>query len=210
MVSMLHGVTLSKKGSSRSYHRGNTGPDALAISCDLLHKYGLAGVTVAAVAEALGVSRAAVARQYPTRDALVRAIAERAIESLGVQLMRASKKLKTAEAVERGTGMGRAYLSWARDNPHEYALVFSTPPPESAPPRSFYEESGQAVPLAFGAGLPQWTGDAAANPAFTVWALLHGLATLLTSGPLADLNNESKDRLIQATLERLSEFTNRS
>lgn len=207
---MLQGVTLVKNRSPRSYHRGNTGPDALAVGRNLLHRHGLAGVTVAAVADSLGVSRAAVARQYPTRDALVRAIADAAITSLGEHLMRASKKLTTVQPVERSEGMGRAYLEWARDNPHEYALVFSTPPPESARPRSFYEESGEAVPPAFGAGLPPWTGDAAMNPAFTVWALLHGLATLLTSGPLADLNDESKERLIRATLQRLSQFTGRT
>ena len=52
-------------------------------------------------------------------------------------------------------------------------------------------------------GLPPWHGDPAANPAFTRWALLHGLACLLVDGPLQNLEPSAKERIINASLQRL-------
>lgn len=197
---------VKKQGLERPYHRGNTGPDALAAGIKLLHDGGIQAVTTIAVAENIGASRAAVARVFPTRSSLLGKIAEEAIASLGNELAVAAKTIPSLPGKERGKVMGRTYLNWARKNPNEYALLFTTRPPKSKKPRALKEESGIDVPKAFGMGLPPWDGDPAENPAFTVWALLHGLSTLITNGPLTDLDSKTKDRLVEATLMQVSDF----
>ena len=56
----------------RAYHRGNTGRDALSEARRLLHDEGPQAVTTTAVADALGVSRMAISRFYPTTAKLRR------------------------------------------------------------------------------------------------------------------------------------------
>jgi AcrR family transcriptional regulator len=202
------GPAIARAARVRPYHRGNTGPDALAAARRLLHEQGVRAVTTVAVARTIGTSRAAVARIYPTRGALIGRLAADAVGSLGTTLGTAAAAARELPPTERGAAIGRAYLGWARANPHEYALLFTTRPPgsERSPRRGLHEEHGGTVPPAFGAGMPPWTGDPARNPAFATWALLHGIATLLTSGPLADLDDASAARVADGVLDRLADL----
>ncbi len=192
---------MGKHEEPRRYHRGNTRVDAVAAGHALLAAGGIEAVTTVAVAARLEVSRAAVARVFPSITDLHAVLAADCLLLLGKTLAEADDRHRLDPPEVRWAAIGRAYLHWSRAHPHEYALVFRRGAPGE--PRPLFEESGQEVPDAFGIGLPPWTGDPAANPAFTRWALLHGLATLFTEGPLQDLDAPSAERVIEATLAQL-------
>lgn len=178
----------------RAYHRGNTGRDALREARRLLHDEGPRAVTTTTVADALGVSRMAISRFYPTTASLLDAVSQASLVDLGEHLVQG-----IAEAPKEPHAMAHAYLDWALNNPHEYKLIFGTAP--TTPPRPLFEESGQDVPGAFDFGLPSWDGDPARNPAFFRWVVMHGLAMLLGNGPLADLEPEAKARVQAGVLD---------
>ena len=189
-------------GRARSgYHRGNTRADAIAAGHALLASEGIAGITTVAVASQLDVSRAAVARVFPSITDLHRVLAEDCVVMLGKALAEADDRHRVDAPEVRWMAIGQAYLDWSREHPHEYALVFRAGAPGE--PRPLMEETGVPVPDAFGMGLPPRSGDPATHPAFTRWALLHGLATLLNEGPLQDLDTQTADRLVAATLAQL-------
>ena len=192
---------MGKREQRRPYHRGNTRADAIAAGHALLSTGGIEAVTTVAVAARLEVSRSAVARVFPSITDLHAVLAADCVLFLGKALAEADDRHRLDPPEVRWAAIGRAYLHWSRAHPHEYALVFRRG--ESGTPRPLFEESGQEVPDAFGMGLPPWTGDPAENPAFTRWALLHGLSTLLTEGPLQDLDASSAERVIEATLAQL-------
>ncbi len=188
-------------GVRATYHRGNTRSDAIAAGHALLSAGGVEAVTTVAVAARLNVSRAAVARAFPSISDLHAVLAEDCVRLLGKDLAQAEDAYRFAEPQARWAAIAHAYLAWSRSHPHEYALVFRTP--SSGEARPLFEESGEPVPDAFELGLPPWDGDPAENPAFARWALLHGLATLLNEGPLHDLDAQSADRVVNAAVAQL-------
>jgi AcrR family transcriptional regulator len=92
-------------------------------------------LSLRAVARELGMVSSALYRYYPSRDELLTALIIDAYDSLGA----------AAEAAVAGTGTGagagpgsvrerwraccRAVRDWARQRPHEYALIYGSPVP---------------------------------------------------------------------------------
>lgn len=162
------------------YHHGDLKKALLAAALDIVESSGVEALTLRAVAAKLGVSHAAPVYHFRTKADLVSALAEQ-----GFQLF-ADALEASAEGPDEGRllRVGRAYLSFARQHPNHYRVMFG---PELVglvvPSAGFSAASERALSvLRLSAGDPPeagWLGERA----LFAWSLVHGLVTLRT-GPL--------------------------
>ena len=107
-----------------------------ATASEHLARSGAPGLSLRAVARDLGLVSSALYRYFPSRDALLTALIVDAYDAVGEVAEGAD-----AAAVAGGADPGarwlevcRAVRRWARDAPHEYALVYGTPVPGYSAP----------------------------------------------------------------------------
>ena len=166
----------------RGYHHGNLRDALVDAALDLIVRHGLAGLTFAEVARAVGVSAAAPYRHFRDLDDLIAEIARRGFGRFTHELEAAwdAGRPHPVTAIEN---CGRAYLRFARREPAVYAAMFDPGLPVATDPAL-----GEASALAFGvlrraaetaaATVPQARRPPATMLALHVWALSHGVATL--------------------------------
>jgi AcrR family transcriptional regulator len=105
------------------YHHGQLRAAMVEAAVQLLRERGAEHVTVREAARRAGVSSGAPFRHFPTRAALMTAVAEEALRRF-----RAEIDLRMAEAADddplvRLSALARAYLSWAVANPTFFAIL---------------------------------------------------------------------------------------
>ncbi len=97
---------------------------------------GAARLSLRAVARQLGMASSAIYRYFPSRDDLLTALIVDAYDAVGAA---AEQALGSAgehpDPVARWCEVCRAVRGWARDHPHEYALIYGSPVPGYAAPR---------------------------------------------------------------------------
>jgi AcrR family transcriptional regulator len=115
---------------------------------------GATGLSLRAVARELGMVSSAVYRYFPSRDELLTRLIIDGYEAIGAAAEAADDPV--APPAERWLAVCRAVRRWARDHPHEYALLYGSPVPGYSAPRD-------TVPAAVrvGAVLGGILGDAA-------------------------------------------------
>ena len=179
---------------ARGYHHGNLKEALLQAALDLIAQKGPAGFTFAEAARSAGVSPAAPYRHFRDRDELLASIAQRGFEQFEARLTAAwdDGRPDTMTAFER---MGRAYLTFARDDPASYSAMFESGlPAERYPGLAVAGERAFAVIRAAAERLAALTPPGATRPpammmALHIWSLSHGVASLFARG------DESRRRL---------------
>ncbi|MBK8802473.1 MAG: TetR/AcrR family transcriptional regulator [Fibrobacteres bacterium] len=106
------------------YHHGDLKNAILEASLELIKTSGLEAITLRAVATKLGVSHAAQNHHFPTRGALLGALAEQGFERFAATLESALEPSSSDPNEDRLLRVGRAYLNFARENPQHYRLLF--------------------------------------------------------------------------------------
>ncbi|MEW2353916.1 TetR/AcrR family transcriptional regulator [Spirillospora sp. NPDC029432] len=110
-----------------------------------LRASGAQGLSLRAVARELGMVSSALYRYFPSRDELLTALIIDAYDALGARIEAAA-----------GTGGGfrerwraccAAVRDWAREHPHEYALVYGSPVPGYQAPEATIAPASR-VPVA--------------------------------------------------------------
>ena len=166
----------------RGYHHGNLREALIEAAVALVAERGVAGVTLADVARAVGVSPAAPYRHFSDLDAVMSEVARRGFERFHDALEAAwnGGRPDPMQAIEN---CGRAYLAFARADAPTYAIMFDPAPAIAADPalkdastRAF-GVLRRAAELA-AASVPQGQRPPAMMMALHVWALSHGVATL--------------------------------
>lgn len=155
----------------------------IAAATELVDEVGDAErVSVRAIARRAGVSPTALYLHFPDREALVDAAVDAGFAAFNRALMTAAAGSGTESQPERLVAMGLAYLDFAERQPALYAVLFSARRPVSRPaPAATGVDRDQAL-----AGLvallqavdPALDDARAREVALTVWAGLHGFATL--------------------------------
>jgi AcrR family transcriptional regulator len=108
---------------------------------------GADGLSLRAVARALGMVSSALYRYYPSRDDLLTALIIDAYNALGDAAEQAIAA-PAADARARWTATCNAIRDWARANPYEYALIYGSPVPGYRAPEATIGPAAR-VPLAF-------------------------------------------------------------
>jgi AcrR family transcriptional regulator len=139
-------------------------------------------VTMRAVAERVGVTATALYRHFADKETLLREVAGEGSRLLGSHLFRA---LEAPTPLARLRSTADAYLDFALAQPQAYRALFDAPPDDDASPVALQQGAVRRflrdrVREAMDAGdLAEGDPD---GTALTLWALVHGLATLHFAG----------------------------
>jgi AcrR family transcriptional regulator len=176
--------------AERGYHHGNLKEALLQAALDLIAQKGPGGFTFAEAARSAGVSPAAPYRHFRDRDDLLSSIAERGFAQFETALATAwdEGRPDTITAFER---LGRAYLTFARDEPAFYSAMFESGLPMDANPAlQAASERAFAVIRATAERLAALAPPGTARPpalmiALHIWSMSHGIASLFSRGDAA-------------------------
>ncbi|KRF30775.1 TetR/AcrR family transcriptional regulator [Yonghaparkia sp. Soil809] len=161
------------------YHHGDLARALADTGLAIARAEGAAGLSVRGIAKQLGVSPMAAYRHYPSADALLAVVSQRAREEFAQQI---ADRPDVAEGapLDRLRALGAAYVEIALDDPELFSAAFL--PVSIAPPRP---DSPSGWEL-YRAVLPA-TDAATLQAQFTfAWSTVHGLAVLLGSGRYSD------------------------
>jgi AcrR family transcriptional regulator len=178
--------TRQDPGERRGYHHGNLREALIEAARNLIAQKGPAGFTFADAARSAGVSSAAPYRHYRDRDALMADVARRGFELFEAQLDQAWSKGRP-EPLKAFENVGRAYLSFARNEPAYYSAMFEAGVAlDSDAGLRQASERAFAVLRHASEALAARAPDAARPPALMmslhIWALSHGIASLFARG----------------------------
>ncbi|MCF1743904.1 TetR/AcrR family transcriptional regulator [Paradevosia shaoguanensis] len=163
----------------------------------LLTEGGADSLGLREVARAVGVSASAPYRHFENRQALLAAVAREGFLRLAAALDAAGRDVPDAQRLET---MGAAYLSFARENPQLFRLMFSPEVSKDANPELMLAASTAYGSLAALAGVE--SPEAKREATVATWALVHGLSVLLLDDQVR-LNDEAdRDRLVVRILSR--------
>ena len=176
-----------KRARPRAYHHGDLKAALVEAAVEILHREGLEGLTLRAVARKAGVSQAAPYRHFPDRRALMAAVAERGFQRMQQAML---------EGMSGGQGrlglkaVAIAYVRFARENPQEYRLMFGSELANTDDLPSL-RDTGRSVLgfVAEGIGQLQKAGLVGEGDpklmAAATWSALHGLSMLILDGQTA-------------------------
>jgi len=192
--------------AKRTYHHGDLRRALLDAAWRLVAEKGLAALTLREVARAAGVSHAAPYHHFPTRTALLDALAEEGFAGLDRAMAEAKAGPAAGGPAEVGqtprpvdgadvmVRIGRAYVDFACAHPEQLQVMFRPRHHESEgpPPPALAEIGAQAYGhLADGVRVCQAQGLAPAGDpnelALSAWSLVHGFASLWSQGQLGAL-----------------------
>ena len=105
-----------------SYHHGNLRQALIEAALALATRHGPERVSVREAARLAGVSSGAPFRHFPSRRALMTAVAEQATEHLQVEVRR-SIRPRDRSGHQRLQALGRGYLRWAEAHPAHFRIV---------------------------------------------------------------------------------------
>jgi AcrR family transcriptional regulator len=175
----------------------------LVVGRDAYLELGLRRFSLRDVARRVGVSAAAVYRYYPSKEALLDAIAAKGFETFGSHLVHA---LRARTPRARLLATGDRYLAFALSNPQDYRVIFmgdgasceAPATPTAAPTVQVLvdrvRECVHAKVLARGDEVER---------ALSIWAFVHGLASLRLAGHLGALGDDpGVARVYRRALER--------
>lgn len=188
------------------YHHGNLRQALIDAALETLARDGAEAVTLRALARATGVSHAAPARHFPTRDALFAAIAEHGFTALTAAVSHARQE--PAEPMQHMRAMALAHLTWAVANPALYGAMRNPEVMRHATPAlravvaDFARVQMEFVQRARATG---WRSDETAGTTMmSVVAGLTGLGTLLTDPFFREIGAQMMaDQTPAALIDRL-------
>jgi len=138
----------------------------------LLESHGEAGLSMQAIAEAVGVRAPSLYKRYKDRTDLLSAAAREALRELAELMNDPNGGSETYESLER---MGHLYRKFAKKNPRTYSLIFS----EVLAAREDLLPARQAAAEPMLALLSQVVGKEAALPAGRMLvSYLHGFLSM--------------------------------
>ncbi len=119
--------------------RNATVAEIKRLAWDQIATGGPAALSLRALSRQMGMTGSAIYRYFSGREALLTALITDGFASLADALEAAEAGLDDeVDAAERWLGTARAYRSWAKAHPTEYALIFGTRSPH-------VEDPGEAV-----------------------------------------------------------------
>ena len=107
----------------KPYHHGRLREALIEATLQLLEEGGPESVTVREAGKRAGVSSGAPFRHFPTRTALLTAVAEQAMGRFRVEIDTALAEADADDPLARFRAIGTAYLRWAMRNPTHFRVI---------------------------------------------------------------------------------------
>jgi AcrR family transcriptional regulator len=193
---------------SRPYHHGDLSRALVDAARRILENEGPAALSLRAVAREAGVSPAAPYHHFKDKSELLEAVAHEGWGALDAVLIEARASAK--DASERMTGLGVAYVKFARDNPALYRVMYDCSRDKDALPDQMKTEGAycqvrDTISEQSGGGVADIDLELATIAA---WCAGHGLAEMISFkqfAPLKDLLG-GEDAFLRAVFEHLGMF----
>jgi len=198
-------MTASRGKHRQGYHHGNLREALVNAARKLIAERGPVGFNLAEAARQAGVSSAAPYRHFADRDALIAEVRQRGFAELGRRLTAAWRR-PGSNADTAFRHMGKAYLTFAREEPGYYGAMFATGIGRKSQHPSRRGQGAFDTLEAAIARLMVGTEERRGIPralAYQVWALLHGIATLSAAGLLSSVGATSPGKLLRAGVAAL-------
>jgi AcrR family transcriptional regulator len=106
-----------------SYHHGHLREALIDAALRMIREQGAESVSVREVAKRAGVSSGAPFRHFPSRTALMTAVAEQAMRRFRAEIERALDEAEGAAPIDRFRALGRAYMRWVVRNPAHFEVI---------------------------------------------------------------------------------------
>jgi AcrR family transcriptional regulator len=184
-----------KTDTKRAYHHGNLKEDAVLTALDMVEKEGPDAITLRELAGRIGASRTAIYRHFESKEALIQAVITAGFERFDAYFADFFSA-EEPDILSRFSKMGRAYLSFATENPQLYRLLFGEKAQQEREEVCDFADIDR--PSGFNAlvrlietGQRQQLfreGDTFVMAA-AVWSMIHGLSSLIIDGHLAICDN---------------------
>jgi AcrR family transcriptional regulator len=169
------------QAARRGYHHGALRETLIDAARFLIAEKGPQGFTLIEAARLADVSPAAPYRHFRDRDSLVAAVAE---QGFGFFAERLKGAFVTADDAAHGLeALGRAYLSFAREEPGYYGAMFLSVRPAGATDAIRNDDAFGLLLEAVRRLVP--TTDPSFDPApiaVQIWTMAHGVASLSATG----------------------------
>ena len=166
-----------------AYHHGNLREALIQAALSMIGERGLAGLAIAELARAVGVSPAAPYRHFRDRNALLAEVARRGFEQLAADLDEAAgPNTDPVRSLER---CAQAHLAFATREPAAYAAMHEAGFPVRDYPDLARARNAALLVVRRVADAACERSRAIGRPpasmvALHVWSLTHGIATLFT------------------------------
>jgi AcrR family transcriptional regulator len=105
------------------YHHGNLREALVEATIEIIESEGLEAVSVREAAKRAGVSAGAPFRHFPSKRALLTAVAEEAHRRFRTEIEEALAEAEASGPLARMAALGTAYLRWANRNPTAFRVV---------------------------------------------------------------------------------------
>jgi AcrR family transcriptional regulator len=195
--------TLSTPSGKRSYHHGDLRQTLVRSALEILAEAGVAGLSLRAAARRAKVSAMAPYRHFADKEALLAAVAEHGFRQLTTRFSAAAAAAPDPRAALNALGV--AYVVFACDEPSLFKLMFG-PAIEQKPAYPGLNDAGCACFDALRQAVKAarfFDGDRGLEDvSLACWSLVHGLASLIVDGRLAEEHPDST-KAIAARLTRL-------
>src|SRR5882724_2757059 len=123
----------SRAPAPKPYHHGDLRRVLIDAALQLVGEGGAEAVSVREAARRAGVSPGAPFRHFPSRDALMQAVAEEAQRRFRAEIEAALAEAPACDPLGRFRCLGLAYLRWAMRNPAHFEIISS---------RRFFDHDG--------------------------------------------------------------------
>jgi len=115
----------TREPTPKPYHHGNLRRVLVEAALQLVSEGGMEAVSVREAARRAGVSPGAPFRHFPSRDALMQAVAEEAQRRFRAEIEAALAGSPAGDPLGRFRALGLAYLRWAMRNPTHFEVISS-------------------------------------------------------------------------------------
>jgi AcrR family transcriptional regulator len=116
---------VSQAPAPKPYHHGDLRRVLIDAALQLVGEGGPEAVSVREAARRAGVSPGAPFRHFPSRDALMRAVAEEAQRRFRAEIEAGLAGAPAGDPLRRFRCLGLAYLRWAMRNPTHFEIISS-------------------------------------------------------------------------------------
>lgn len=176
--------------TARARVRAELTAEIVAAARDELSDVGPAALSLRSVARRLGMVPSALYRYFPSRDSLLTVLIIEAYESVGAAAEQASSAAAGGPPMARWLAVCAAVRQWARDHPHQWALIYGSPVPGYAAPEVTVEAALRITNVLAGlvrdtTGAPGARGARRKPPGAAVFPPADPLAPVLA--PMRDL-----------------------
>jgi AcrR family transcriptional regulator len=191
--------TSNEQKAESPYHHGDLRRALVTAAAELVSCCGPAAVSLREVARMVGVSHNAPYRHFPTRAALLAAVAAYGFEMLCEAM---SKISDNPDPGERLAAMGRTYVAFALRHKGIYQLMFSDEIEKSAHPelRAISQQAFDALErrvMALAPDIPVMLAT------LTVWGLVHGIAHLILDNQLKHHEDDPEYSVLMEAAHRI-------